>query len=118
MMSPRLRIVLSSILGAFAIHATFVACSAGAGGGMAATTAGGGTAHADTSDPGCVQWRVEAFMPATFQWAKIDMPDSSGMANQYSFPIGTPLDLPEGWEPFASDSFGPIHARRCIKHGP
>jgi hypothetical protein len=118
MLSPRLRIIASSILGAFAIHATFVACSAGTGGGNAATTAGGGTAHADTADPACAQWRVESFMPASFQWAHIDMPDSTGALTEYSFPTGSPLDLPEGWQPFAADSFGPIQARRCIKPAP
>ena len=115
MTSARFRIVTASVLGALAIHLTFTACAQRAG--PDGSTAGGGTAHAQTpSAPPCAQWNVQAFTPKTFQLVEMTLTDSDGVPFETSFWQAGAFDLPEGYEPFAGDSFGSISARRCIKY--
>ncbi|MGK4008600.1 hypothetical protein WMF31_38685 [Sorangium sp. So ce1036] len=58
-------------------------------------------------------------MPKSYAQATIPYPNpDSPPDNVVVRPVVEAFDLPEGWEPFAGDSFGSILARQCIKPAP
>jgi hypothetical protein len=115
-MSPRIKVGLFSLAGALAIHVALVACSSNT---TRFTTAPEGAARADT--PGataapCAQWEVQPFAPKSISWTPLSYTDSQGKPQQTSFrSYPSPLQLPQGWEPFGSDIDGSVFARHCIQ---
>lgn len=116
-MSSPIRVTLFSLLGACAIHVAFVACSS-----TSKVTSSGapgeGTAHAEPTSPAaapCARWQVKAFMPTGFSFKSVPITESDGSRSTISLPSATPLDLPEGWEPFAAEGYGAVIARHCAE---
>ncbi len=111
-MSPRL--ALASVCGAFVIHVVLVACSSGSGG---VASAPEGTANADTPAPAaaCSRWEVQPFQPQSISSSELTFTDPKGNPETVSFRTYPAIQLPAGWEPFASDLFGSVIARHCIQ---
>lgn len=116
-MTNRISLMLGSLVGAVAIHATLVACTAGASSyGVPGTE---GTAHADptpapAASVACTQWEIKTITPTKFGWTDVSYTDPSGKSQSTSMPSIDAMTLDTGWEPIGALYYSPL-VRRCIK---
>lgn len=117
-MTNRISLVLGSLVGAVAIHAALVACTAGSGvAGVSGVPGTEGVAHADatpTASPGCTQWEVKTVTPTKFGWASASYTDGAGKAQSTSMPNIEAMTLEAGWEPIGALYYSPL-VRHCVK---
>jgi hypothetical protein len=107
--SPRIQIVISSLIGAVAIQAAFAACSGGATPSPFDST----HARADAAATPCSTWQVQSFLPSSFTFRTLPITNADGTPDKISQPTFDAFALPAGWEPFAAGEYGAITARRC-----
>jgi hypothetical protein len=123
-MTNRISLVLGSLVGAVAIHATLVACTAGSGtsglaglSGMSGVPAAEGTARADATPTGsaaCTQWEIKTVTPTAFGWTSVSYNDPSGKVQSTSMPSVDAMTLEPGWEPIGALYYSPL-VRHCVK---
>ncbi len=121
-MTKRISVVLGSLLGAVAIHATLVACSAGStrggiggvGGVEGIANAGPDTPAATAATPACTQWEIKTITPTAFGWTDVSYTDPSGKRQSTSMPSVDAMTLEAGWEPIGALYYSPL-VRRCVK---
>ncbi|MDB5217190.1 MAG: hypothetical protein JWO86_5117 [Myxococcaceae bacterium] len=114
-MTNRVSLFFGSLVGAVAIHAALVACTAG--GSYAGAPGTEGTAHADATpaaSAACTQWEIKTVTPTKFGWTEVSYSDSSGKTQSTSMPSIPATTLDTGWEPIGALYYSPL-ARRCIK---
>ncbi len=120
-MTNRISLVLGSLVGAVAIHATLVACTAGSGvagvSGISGVPGTEGVAHADgtpTASAPCAQWEIKTVTPSTFGWTSVSYTDANGKAASTSMPNVDVMVLEAGWEPIGALYYSPL-VRHCVK---
>jgi len=114
-MTNRISLVLGSLIGAVAVHAALVACTAGTG--VAGVPGPEGTAHAQAApaaSAACTQWEIKTITPTKFGWTDVSYMDPSGKSQSTSMPAIDAMTLDSGWEPIGALYYSPL-VRRCIK---
>ena len=114
-MTNRISLILGSLVGAVAIHAALVACTAGASSSGVPGTEG--TAHADATpaaSAACTQWEIKTITPTKFGWTEVSYTDTSGKGQSTSMPSIDAMTLDTGWEPIGALYYSPL-VRHCVK---
>lgn len=118
LMTNRISLILGCLVGAAAIHATLVACTAGSS--LSGVPGAESTARADpAAAPGaasaaCTQWEIKTITPTKFGWTSVSYRDSAGANQSTSLPAIDAMTLEPGWEPIGALYYSPL-VRRCIK---